>query len=282
MPDLLAAMARGSAQRAAEARQSVPEAQLRAQALERPAAPPLQLHRGGFDLIAEVKRYAPSVGALRPEDAEDPGLIEHQVDAYVRGGARAISVLTEPEVFHGNLGDLTRAARAVPLPVMRKDFLVDPYQIIEARAAGAGGVLLILKILDDARLQEMLDAADQVGLFVLLEAFDEGDLARAMAIGGDLARLDVRVLVGLNARNLTTLEVDGERVARLAGSFPDGLPRVAESGLETAEDAARVAALGYGVALVGSALMRAADPAKLTAAMIEAGRAEAMRQCTSA
>jgi len=282
MPDLLAAMARGSAQRAAEARQSVPEAQLRAQALERPAAPPLQLHRGGFDLIAEVKRYAPSVGALRPEDAEDPGLIEHQVDAYVRGGARAISVLTEPEVFHGNLGDLTRAARAVPLPVMRKDFLVDPYQIIEARAAGAGGVLLILKILDDARLQEMLDAADQVGLFVLLEAFDEGDLARAMAIGGDLARLDVRVLVGLNARNLTTLEVDGERVARLAGSFPDGLPRVAESGLETAEDAARVAALGYRVALVGSALMKAADPAKLTAAMIEAGRAEAMRQCTSA
>ena len=282
MPDFLTVMARGSEQRAAKARQTVPEVQLRAQALERPAAPPLQLHPGGFDLIAEVKRYAPSVGALWPEDAEDPGLIERQVDAYVRGGAKAISVLTEPETFHGNLGDLTRAARAVPLPVMRKDFLVDPYQIIEARAAGAGGVLLILKILDDARLQEMLDAADQVGLFVLLEAFDEGDLARAMAIGGDLARLDVRVLVGLNARNLTTLEVDGERVARLAGSFPDGLPRVAESGLETAEDAARVAALGYRVALVGSALMRAADPARLTAAMIEAGRAEAMRQCTSA
>jgi indole-3-glycerol phosphate synthase len=279
MPDFLTAMARGSEQRAAEARQSLPEVQLRAQALERPAAPPLQLHPGGFDLIAEVKRHAPSVGALWPQDAEDPGLIERQVDAYVRGGAKALSVLTEPDTFHGSLGDLSRAARAVPVPVMRKDFLVDPYQIIEARAAGAGGVLLILRILDDARLQEMLDAAEQLGLFVLLEAFDEGDLARAAAIAGGV---DVRVLVGLNARNLTTLEVDGERVARLAESFPDGLPRVAESGLETAEDAARVAALGYRVALVGSALMRAADPAKLTAAMIEAGRAEAMRQCTSA
>jgi indole-3-glycerol phosphate synthase len=282
MSDFLAAMARGSAQRAAEARQSLPEALLRAQALERPAAPPLQLHPGGFDLIAEVKRYAPSVGALWPDDTQDPGLIERQVNAYVRGGAKAISVLTEPETFHGTLGDLTRAAQAVPLPVMRKDFLVDPYQILEARAAGAGGVLLILQILDDARLREMLDAAAELGLFVLLEAFGEEDLSRAVTLSGFLARLDVRVLVGLNARNLATLEVDGERVALLSGSFPDGLPRVAESGIETAEDAARVAALGYGVALVGSALMRSADPAKLTAAMIEAGRAEAMRQCTSA
>jgi len=282
MRDFLAQMAGSSGRRAAEARQSLPEAALRARALEQPAAPPLQLHPGGFDLIAEVKRHAPSVGALWPQDADDPGLITRQVDAYVRGGATAISVLTEPEMFHGSLGDLARAARAVPVPVMRKDFLVDPYQVLEARAAGAGGVLLVLQILDDARLDEILDAAVELDLFVLLEAFDEGDLSRAAVVGESLARRDVRVLVGLNARDLRTLEVDGERVARLAGLFPDGLPRVAESGLQTAEDAARVAGLGYGVALVGSALMGAADPAKLTAAMIAAGRAEAMRRCTSA
>ncbi len=282
MPDLLARMVQSSERRAAEARRSEGEEALRRRALEPSVPPPLRLHPGGFDLIAEVKRHTPSGGTLWTEDADDPGSIGRQVDAYVRGGAAAISVLTEPELFHGTLEDLARTARAVPIPVMRKDFLVDPYQVIEARAAGASGVLLILRILDDERLWQMLDAAAEMQLFVLLEAFDEVDLSRAAAITDATAPSDVRLLVGLNARNLVTLEVDRDRVARLAGSFPEGPPRVAESGLETAEDAAWVAAMGYGVALVGSALMKSTDPSKLTAAMIQAGRAEAMRQCTSA
>ena len=282
MSDFLALMARNSERRAAEARQRENLSALRRRALEMPDCPQLELHRGRFDIIAEVKRHAPSVGALRPADAGDPDFVGRQAEAYVRGGAAVISVLTEPETFHGALEDLTAAARAVPIPIMRKDFLVDPYQVIEARAAGAAGVLLILRMLDDAHLGEMLDAAGELGLFVILEAFDKDDLARARQITSALDDEAVRVLVGLNSRNLVTLEIDDERLARLAKAFPDRLPRVAESGLETPADVARVAALGYGLALVGTALMKASNPTKLTADMIEAGRSATTKQCASA
>ncbi len=280
MPDFLSQMARSSANRAAKAKQAESEADLRDRAADRPPPPPLRLHASCFDLFAEVKRVAPSAGVLA--DSDDPEVVIKQADSYVRGGAAALSVLTEPEMFRGSLDDLAIAARAVPVPVMRKDFLVDPYQVFEARAAGAAGVLLILRLLDDARLAEMIDAASEAGLFVLLEAFDDGDLGRA----GDLLPIsnehEIQTLVGLNARDLTTLEVDNQRLADLAGAFPKGVPRVAESGLATPEDAGRMAALGYQVALVGSALMRADDPSKLTAAMIDAGRTESLRECASA
>ena len=282
MSDFLALMARNSKRRAAEARQRENLGALRRRALAMPDCPRLELHCGRFDIIAEVKRHAPSVGAIRPADAGDPDLVGRQAEAYVRGGAAAISVLTEPETFHGTLEDLTAAARAVPIPIMRKDFLVDPYQVIEARAAGAAGVLLILRMLDDAHLGEMLDAAGELGLFVILEAFDQDDLARARQVTSATDDEAVRVLVGLNSRNLATLEVDDERLARLANAFPDGLPRVAESGLETPADVARVAALGYSLALGGTALMKASNPTKLTADMIEAGRIATMKQCASA
>ena len=282
MSDFLALMAQNSERRAAEARQRENLSALRRRALAMPDCPQLQLHRGGFDIIAEVKRHAPSVGALRPADTGDPDLIGWQAEAYVRGGAAAISVLTEPETFHGALEDVTAAARTVPIPIMRKDFLVDPYQVIEARAAGAAGVLLILRMLDDAHLGEMLDAAGELGLFVILEAFDKKDLARASQVTSALDDKAARILVGLNSRNLVTLEIDDERLTRLAKAFPDGLPRVAESGLETPADIARVAALGYGLALVGTALMKASNPTKLTADMIEAGRIATMKQCASA
>ncbi len=280
MPDFLSQMARSSAKRAAKAKQAESEADLRDRAADMPHPPPLQLHASCFDLFAEVKREAPSAGVLA--DSDDPEVVIKQADSYVRGGAAALSVLTEPEMFRGSLDDLAIAARAVPVPVMRKDFLVDPYQVFEARAAGAAGVLLILRLLDDARLGEMIDAASETGLFVLLEAFDDGDLRRA---GGRVPisnTHDIQTLVGLNARDLTSLEVDNQRLADLAGAFPKGVPRVAESGLATPEDAGRMAALGYQVALVGSALMRADDPSKLTAAMIDAGRTESLRECASA
>ncbi len=280
MPDFLSQMARSSAKRTATAKQSESEADLRGRAADRPPPPPLQSHASCFDLIAEVKREAPSAGVLA--DGDDPEVVIKQADSYVRGGAAALSVLTEPERFRGSLDDLAVAARAVPVPVMRKDFLVDPYQVLEARAAGAAGVLLILRLLDDARMGEMIDAASETGMFVLLEAFDGEDLGRAGHIVPILRENKIQTLVGLNARDLTSLEVDNQRFVDLAGAFPEGVPRVAESGLATPEDAGRMAALGYHVALVGSALMQAHDPSKLTAAMIDAGRTESLRECASA
>ncbi len=279
MPDFLSSMARASEARAKQAKQRASERSLRHRILDLAEPPPLRLHLGGFDLIAEVKRHAPSTGSLVGEADNDSGLAARQAEAYVRGGAAAVSVLTEPDRFRGTLADLTAAARAVPVPVLRKDFLVDPYQVVEARAAGAGGVLLITRILDDARLRELLDAALELQLFVLLEAFDNEDIERVRdaSVHGS-----GRVLLGLNARNLSTLEVDRDQLERLAEAFPDNTTRVAESGLESTEDIRRIASLGYQLALVGSALMRAAAPTKLTAAMIRAGRDAAMKQWASA
>jgi indole-3-glycerol phosphate synthase len=182
-------------------------------------------------------------------------------------------VLTEPEHFAGDLSHLAAIARAVPVPVMRKDFLVDPYQVLEARAAGAGGVLLIVRLLRDELLHEMLDAAFASGLFVLLECFDAADIERAARESKRVDGAPGRLLLGLNVRDLTTFAIDLGRLEQLVPCFPPGVPRVAESGLAGPADARRAAALGYALALAGTALMQAADPARATAAMIEAGRA---------
>ena len=159
------------------------------------------------------------------------------------------------------------------MPTLRKDFLVDPYQVIEARAAGAGGVLLVLRILDDARARELLEAASALDLFVLLEAFDEEDLHRAAA----LVPVDApgTILFGVNARDLAGLTSETARHARLAQAIPPGRPRVAESGIADAEAVRRAVRDGYGLALVGEALMRAPDPGTMVARLVAAGRAEA-------
>ncbi len=262
----LAAMAGASRARVDEARRAMNEAALLAACAEAPAAAKLRL--AGFDLIAEIKRSSPALGVLA-ETADVPG----RAAEYAAAGAAAVSVLTEPSRFDGSLEDLRRASGALAgtgVPAMRKDFLVDPWQVLEARACGAGGVLLILAMLDDAAMQEMLAAAREQGLFVLLEAFDEADLDRAGALLGNSSPGDV--LVGVNTRDLRTLEVDPGRLEALAPRMPDGAPAVAESGILTAEDAARAAALGYELALVGTALMRSADPAALASRLIEAGR----------
>lgn len=186
-------------------------------------------------------------------------------------------MLTEPSRFDGDLTHLETVAAAVPgTPVMRKDFLVEPVQILEARKAGASGVLLITTMLSDAKLREMLDCAWEHGLFVLLESFDEDDLHRSSELlenPVDHDKADAgQLLVGVNTRNLRTLEVDPERLRNLAPELPTAR-YVAESGLLVPDDAARVAGWGYRLALVGTALMRSDDPAALVAAMRAAGAA---------
>jgi indole-3-glycerol phosphate synthase len=272
MSDFLETMKRESRLRVLEAARALPLVTMRSRALATPKPPPLQLSSERFDVIAEIKRRSPSGGTL----IEEPLAIESRATAYARGGAAAVSVLTEPRQFGGRLAHLAAAAVALGahgVPVMRKDFLVDRYQVYEARAAGAGGVLIIVRMLDDTELGALLATAGECGLFVLLEAFDAADLARARASmpRGVIER--AATLVGLNARDLATLGVEVGRFEALRDEFPPRAPRVAESGVEDAEGAARVARLGYDLALVGTALMRAAEPEKLVAEMIAAGRA---------
>jgi len=281
MADLLDRMRRGSERRARDARAAEPEGALLARALRTPEPPRLDWAASGFDLIAEVKRRAPSAGDLVADAQATPDGVAVRAVAYAAAGAAAVSVLTEPDAFGGSLADVTAAARAVRVPVMRKDFLVDPYQVIEARAAGAAGVLVIARMLDDRRIAEMIDAAQRTALFVLLEAFDERDLDRCAAAHEAAAESGVTMPVGLNGRDLATLRVDVGRLVDLAPRFPPGCLKVAESGLGDPEAAARIARAGYRAALVGSALMRQADPRPLVRSMIEAGRAEARRSCVS-
>ena len=262
MSDFLKDMAISSAARAAAAR-TFTDADF-----DRPVVP---LSLGAFDLIAEIKNRSPAEGQLRDQlpVADSDAHLAARASAYANGGAAAISVLTEPSRFDGELEHLEAVVAAVPsTPVMRKDFLVEPVQVLEARAAGASGVLLITTMLDDATLASMLDCAFEHGMFVLLESFDEDDVLRSARC---LDR-DGQLLIGVNTRNLRTLEVDANRLERLAPLLPDA-PCVAESGLHAAEDAGRVAGWGYTLALVGTALMRSEDPTTLVREMRTAGAA---------
>jgi indole-3-glycerol phosphate synthase len=156
---------------------------------------------------------------------------------------------------------------------MRKDFLVDPYQVLEARAYGASGVLLIVRMVPHDRLIAMMDCAAELGLFVLLEAFSDGDLQVAERIARERQGRDEQVLMGLNCRDLDTLEIDFNRFRQLRSHMPGDWPSVAESGVQSREDAARVARLGYRLALVGTSLMKRADAAHAVRELVEAGRA---------
>lgn len=268
--DFLRQMARSSGERVRAARAACAEAELLARATDTPPPPRLRLQPGGFDLIAELKLRSPAAGRLKGPEED----VAARVTLYASAGAAAVSVLTEPSRFDGSLDHLRRAATALqPLavPVMRKDFLVDPYQVIEARAAGAGGVLAILRMLSESELEALVRQARALELFVLLESFDERDLER---LDGALRRLGTDgLLAGVNSRDLQTLEVVPSRLGQLAPCLPTGIPRVAESGVGSAADARRVAEAGYDLALVGSALMSGSDPAALASAMLSAARA---------
>ncbi len=267
-------MAQGSRARVRAARALESEAALSARAVATPPPPPLVL--GGFDLIAELKLRSPAAGQLAPGGFDR----DAQIVAYATAGAAAVSVLTEPDEFLGSLDHLREAAALLAphqVPVMRKDFLTDPYQVLEARAAGAGGVLIIVAMLDDGEIAELLAAARDCGLFALLEAFDRDDLTRMAKLAGARSLCPAGLLSGVNCRDLKDLSVSFERFATLAPHLPPDLPAVAESGLRGADDVRTVAGLGYRLALVGSALMQQADPAAAAAELIAAGRDDSVR-----
>jgi indole-3-glycerol phosphate synthase len=262
--DFLAGMAAVSRERAAQA---LPRAELLARDAEMPAPRPITM--GVFGLIAEVKLASPSEGRIAKAGDEETRVLR-QATTYADAGASAISVLTEPSAFGGSLDHLHAASASVHTPTMRKDFLVDPIQLVEARTYGASGALLIARMLDDDALARMLDEAASLGLFVLLECFDERDCERSCA-ALDNRPATPEVLVGVNTRDLSTLEVREDRLASLVDRLPSDRRRVAESGLRTADDARRAASLGYDLALVGTALMRAGDACDLARAMLAAG-----------
>ncbi len=200
----------------------------------------------GLSIVAEIKRRSPSEGALRP-DADAAATARR----YHAAGARALSVLTEPHHFGGAAEDLVAARAAVPLPALRKDFIVDPYQIAESRMLGADAILLIVAALG-ARTEEFLDQATAVGLHVLVEVHNEDELRVALDAGAEI--------IGINNRNLTDLSVDLATAERLLPLVPQGVLTIAESGVDTAAGAMRMRRAGADALLVGTALMRAADP----------------------
>ncbi|HLG54757.1 MAG TPA: indole-3-glycerol phosphate synthase TrpC [Vicinamibacterales bacterium] len=211
--------------------------------------------QGRVNVIAECKRRSPSRGVLAPQ--YDPVAIATQYEA---GGAAAISVLTEPTFFDGSLAHVTAVRQAVGLPLLRKDFIVDEYQLLEARAAGADAVLLIVAALEQAELIRLQSRARELGLATLVEVHDEEELSRAIDSGAKV--------VGVNNRNLRTLTVDVSASDRLAARMPAGVIRVSESGLQTRADLERLAGAGYQAFLIGERFMTAPDPAKAIAELI--------------
>lgn len=219
------------------------------------AAPAVRDFRGslmgeGLSVIAEIKRRSPSRGMINAE--LDPIA---QGGSYDRGGAAAISVLTERRHFDGSPADLVAVRSEVRCPVLRKDFVVHELQVAEARAMGADAVLLIVAILEDAVLTRLVDAVRGFGMTPLVEVHDEGEVARALAAGADV--------LGVNNRDLSTFEVDLATAERLAPRTAEARVRVAESGIWDRNDAVRMFESGYDAVLVGEALVRAADPAEL-------------------
>lgn len=211
----------------------------------------------GLSVIAEVKRRSPSKGALDPDLVA--GLLAKQ---YATGGAAAVSVLTDAEFFGGSAADLVEARSAIDLPVLRKDFTVSALDVADARFMGADAVLLIVAALDDDELRHLHDLAYDLGLAVLVETHDESEVARAVAAG---ARI-----VGVNQRDLTSFTVDSDRAVRVAAAIPDGVVKVAESGIAGPDDARRLAEAGYDAILVGEHLVTSGDPAKALEALVRA------------
>ena len=200
-----------------------------------------------MSLIAEFKRRSPSAGAIGESELADT------ISAYELGGASAISVLTDFTHFQGSLDDLVNAAAITRLPLLRKDFIVDDYQIVEARQTGASAVLLIVAALASSELNHLYDYASETGLDVLVEVHTDHELDAALDIGAPM--------VGINSRNLHDLTVDLETSIRLARLVPDGVVRVAESGIKTSTDVRRLEDCGFDAILVGESLLRSPDPA---------------------
>jgi indole-3-glycerol phosphate synthase len=230
------------------------------------AIDPMPVYRaGGISVIAEVKRSSPSAGKLA--DIRDPAALARD---YQDGGAATISVLTEQRRFGGSLDDLRAVRAAVSIPVLRKDFIVSSYQLWEARAAGADLALLIVAALDDNELGCLIDRARSIGLTPLVEVHTEHEVARAVEAGADL--------IGVNARNLTTLQVDTSTFSRVAPLIPAGIVRVAESGVRGPHDVLEYARDGADVVLVGESLVTGKDPRSAVSDLVAAGTHPALKQ----
>jgi indole-3-glycerol phosphate synthase len=226
-----------------------------------PALNPLPAFREpGVSIIAEVKRKSPSKGELA--DIPDPASLAGQ---YAKGGAAAISVLTERRRFGGSLADLDAVREHVDIPVLRKDFIVNPYQLWEARAHGADLALLMVVSLGDGQLADLMGLCDELGLTALVESHTAEEVGRAVDAGAKL--------LGINARDLTTLKVDRSVFAELAPLVPEGTVRVAESGVSSAQDVAGYYRAGADVVLVGEALVRSGDPRTAVRAFIDTANA---------
>lgn len=259
MVDVLAEQVADSRRRLAAAQASEPLELLRARAERVPEPPSLRaaLARPGVGVIAEIKRGSPSKGPLA-SDLDPVALVQ----AYLAGGAAAVSVLTAPQGFGGSLADLV-AVSGLGVPTLRKDFLIDPYQVWEARAAGASAVLLLAVALDDVVLAALMDSAEEAGLGVLLEIHDAEELARAVASAPSV--------LGINVRDLRDFSVDRSRFAPLAAACPSGTLLVAESGVDGPADVTDYAKAGADAVLVGEHLVRSSDPRAAAAGLIAAG-----------
>jgi indole-3-glycerol phosphate synthase len=249
MPTILDKIVATKQREIAEAKARIPEAALRTQLAIAPevrdffgalAAP------GPIRLIAEVKKASPSKGVIR-EDFEPVAIAK----TYEAHGASCLSVLTDVSYFQGSLEYLTAVRQAVGIPVLRKDFVLDPYQVVEARAAGADAVLLIAECLDDCSLRSLFNRIVELGMTPLVELYDEANLPRVLDAGA--------TLIGINNRDLHTFEVDFERTSRMREKIPADCVLVGESGINTRADAVMLEKAGVNAMLVGESLMRQAD-----------------------
>ena len=260
MTTVLDAIVAGVREDLAVRTEAVSQSDLERRVADLPAAVDAEerLRAPGLSLIAEVKRASPSKGELA--EIADPAAL---AATYASAGATAISVLTEQRRFRGSLDDLDSVRAAVQVPVLRKDFMVTDYQLWEARAHGADMILLIVASLSDAELVRMHALARELGMTALVEVHDEGETQRAVDAGASV--------IGVNARNLKTLEVHRDTFSRLAPLIPPGVVKVAESGISGADDAAMYAVQGADAVLVGEALVSGPDPAAAVREIIAAG-----------
>jgi indole-3-glycerol phosphate synthase len=246
MDQLIAGAREGIEARRRETPQSELESRLSARGEDRPFSEALV--RPGLSLIAEFKRRSPSAGRLAPESVE----VGTQVDAYERGGAAALSVLTDEPHFDGTLADLRAARAACDLPILRKDFIVDPYQLYEAAVHGADAVLLIVAALSAEDLRSLHQEARSIDLDCLVEVHDEGELEQALEAGADV--------IGINNRNLDDMSVDIATTFELMPDVPAGKTVVAESGISGRAELEELDRVGVDAVLIGGALMTVADP----------------------